>query len=85
MSEKKCVRLVFEYDDGEIRTLRGEDAAKHYAWMDSACLLASMHSMPGYEVTWEVTERVPRCHRCNDTGEYMGDPCTCRSGQPWPK
>ena len=51
--EKKIIRVEFEYDDGSIQRLVGEEAAK---WLD-ACngqiTMARVHGLPFPEFDWK--------------------------------
>lgn len=56
-TEKKCVRIELEYDNGEIWRATGEDAQKIRENLDSQTVMMWIHGMPYSGPTLKLVEK----------------------------
>ena len=57
MNEKKLVRIEFEFSDGEIRYLEGEDAVKWKEAADAQAILSWTHGDEFPPLNWKTKQK----------------------------
>ena len=58
-AQRKLVRVELEYDNGEVTTLKGDEAAKWLEAVNGAVMNAWVHGVSLPEFPWEKSTRDP--------------------------